>query len=72
MEFVLLVTLSLLASFLSTTALAKEPVGIPNMIPFADTTHVPEAVRRECKLPEKTASSIKKYGKGDVAFVETA
>ena len=70
-KLVLALAIALAALYLPSAVFAKDAVGIPKAVPFDDTIEVPPAVRRECKLPEKTASFIKKYGKKNVEFVES-
>lgn len=51
----------LVASILPVTALAAESVTIPKTIPFAKGLSVPDAVKAECQLPEKTAQFVQEY-----------
>jgi hypothetical protein len=49
------------ALFLALAATAAEPVGIPKVVPFAESMDVPEAVRNECQLGEKVSSFLAEY-----------
>jgi len=51
----------LLAAVLPLTAVAADAVTLPKKVPFAKGLNVPDAVKAECQLPEKTAQFVQQF-----------
>jgi len=59
-------SIMIIATLFPLAAIAADPIPLPKTVPFAKGISVPDAVKAECQLPEKTAQFVKEFSEGNM------